>query len=83
MRIRFSLVSAGVVCAMALLDLSGAEPLPQTPKKPVMDEYQGVKVEDNYQWLEQEDDPAVKTWSDAQSRHTRDSPAKANDQMRT
>ena len=68
---------------MALLNLSGAEPLPQTPKKPVTDEYQGVKVEDNYQWLEQDDDPAVKTWSDAQSRHTRDSPAKANDQMRT
>jgi len=24
-----------------------------------------VKVEDNYQWLEQDDDPAVKAWSDA------------------
>src|SRR6266480_7206348 len=72
MRIRFSLVSAGVVCTMALLNLSGAEPLPQTPKKPVTDEYQGVKVEDNYQWLEQDDDPAVRAWSDAQSRRTRD-----------
>src|SRR5256714_9175491 len=72
MRIRFSLVSAGVVCTMALLNLSGAEPLPQTPKKPVTDEYQGVKVEDNYQWLEQDDDPAVKAWSDAQSRRTRE-----------
>jgi prolyl oligopeptidase len=57
---------------MALLNLSGAEPLPQTPKKPVTDEYQGVKVEDNYQWLEQDDDPAVKAWSDAQSRRTRE-----------
>src|SRR6476646_3657716 len=72
MRIRFSLVSAGVVCTMALLNLPGAEPLPQTPKKPVTDEYQGVKVEDNYQWLEQDDDPAVKAWSDAQSRRTRE-----------
>src|SRR5437764_60256 len=72
MRIRFSLVSAGVVCTMALLNLSGAEPLQQTPKKPVTDEYQGVKVEDNYQWLEQDDDPAVKAWSDAQSRRTRE-----------
>src|SRR6478752_2143411 len=72
MRIRFSLVSAGVVCTMAWLNLSGAEPLPQTPKKPVTDEYQGVKVEDNYQWLEQDDDPAVKAWSDAQSRRTRE-----------
>src|SRR5256714_949970 len=71
MRIRLSLVSAGVVCTMALLNLSGAGPLPQTPKKPVTDEYQGVKVEDNYQWLEQDDDPAVKAWSDRQSRRTR------------
>src|SRR5437016_11574773 len=72
MRIRFSLASAGAVSIVALLNLSGAEPLPQTPKKPVTDEYQGVKVEDNYQWLEQDDDPAVKAWSDAQSRQTRE-----------
>jgi prolyl oligopeptidase len=72
MRIRFSLVIAGAVWIVALLNLSGAEPLPQTPKKPVTDEYQGVKVEDNYQWLEQDDDPAVKAWSDAQSRQTRE-----------
>src|SRR5213595_1051756 len=72
MRIRFSLVIAGAVWIVALLNLSGAGPLPQTPKKPVTDEYQGVKVEDNYQWLEQDDDPAVKAWSDAQSRRTRE-----------
>src|SRR5438309_5552475 len=72
MRIRFSLVIAGAVWIVALLNLSGAEPLPQTPKKPVTDEYQSVKVEDNYQWLEQDDDPAVKAWSDAQSRRTRE-----------
>src|SRR5437762_12002650 len=72
MRIRFSLVIAAAVWIVALLNLSGAEPLPQTPKKPVTDEYQGVKVEDNYQWLEQDDDSTVKAWSDAQSRQTRD-----------
>src|SRR5213079_2647285 len=71
MRIRFSLVIAGEVWIVALLNLSGAEPLPQTPKKPVTDEYQGVKVEDNYQWLEKDDDPEVKAWSDAQSQQTR------------
>jgi prolyl oligopeptidase len=43
----------------------------QTPKKPVTDEYQGVKVEDDYQWLEKDDDPAVKAWSDAQNQKTR------------
>src|SRR5213595_1673265 len=72
MRIRFSLVIAGAVWVAALPNLSGAEPLAQTPKKPLTDEYQGVKVEDNYQWLEQDDDPAVKAWSDAQSRRTRE-----------
>ena len=45
---------------------------PPTPKKPVTDEYQGgVKVEDNYQWLEKDDDPEVKAWSDAQNQQTR------------
>src|SRR5437762_8585974 len=72
MRFRFSLVIGGTVWVVALLNLYGAEPLPQTPKKPVTDEYQAVKVEDNYQWLEQDDDPAVKAWSDAQSRRTRE-----------
>jgi prolyl oligopeptidase len=43
----------------------------QTPKKPVSDEYQGTKIEDPYQWLEQDDDSAVKTWSDAQNQRTR------------
>src|SRR6266702_7837656 len=72
MRFHLSLVLAGAICVVASLNLSGAEPVPQTPKKPVTDEYQGVKVEDNYQWLEQDDDPAVKAWSDAQSRRTRE-----------
>ena len=48
-----------------------AEPDIQTSKKPVTDEYQGIKVEDNYQWLEKDDDPAVKAWSDAQNQKTR------------
>src|ERR1700747_1236309 len=72
MRTRFSLFIAGAVWIVALLNLSGAEPLLQTPKKPVTDEYQGVKVEVNYQWLEQDDDPTVKHWPEAQSRRTRE-----------
>lgn len=46
-------------------------PIPETPKKPVVDEYQGVKVTDDYRWLESADDAAVKTWSDAQTAHAR------------
>jgi len=45
--------------------------VPDTPKKAVTDEYQGVKVQDDYQWLENDNDPAVKAWSDAQNQRTR------------
>src|SRR6266404_3334740 len=57
------------------LSLAGLVQVPaaetQTQKKPATDEYQGVKVEDDYQWLEKDDDPAVKAWSDAQNQKTR------------
>ena len=46
-------------------------PIPETPKKPVVDEYHGVKVADDYRWLENPDDPVVKSWSDAQTAHAR------------
>ena len=48
-----------------------ADKNPQTPKKPVTNEYHGVKVEDDYQWLEADDDPAVKSWSGAQNQKAR------------
>jgi prolyl oligopeptidase len=63
-----------VIVALFLFGVAqirAAETNSQTPKKPVTDEYQGVKVEDDYQWLEKDDDPAVKSWSDAQNRKTR------------
>jgi prolyl oligopeptidase len=50
-----------------------AEPAspPPTAKKPVTDVYHGVKVTDDYRWLENWDDPAVRKWSAAQNRHAR------------
>src|SRR4029078_12334058 len=48
-----------------------AEKSPDTPKKPITTEYQGVTVEDPYQWLEADDDSQVKAWSDAQNQQTR------------
>jgi prolyl oligopeptidase len=45
---------------------------PDTPKHPVVDEYQGVKVTDDYRWLENWDDPAVKEWSAAENVRTRE-----------
>jgi prolyl oligopeptidase len=65
------LVFAGALGVMTSPNLFSTGPLNQTPKKPVMDEYQGVKVQDDYQWLEKDDDPAVKAWSDAQNQRTR------------
>jgi prolyl oligopeptidase len=64
------LLAATAVCA--LIHASAvAESKPQTPKKPVTNDYQGVKVDDPYQWLEKDDDPAVKAWSDTQNQRTR------------
>jgi prolyl oligopeptidase len=45
---------------------------PDTPKHPVTDEYFGIKVTDDYRWLENWDDPAVKQWSAAENAHTRE-----------
>src|SRR5579871_227472 len=45
---------------------------PDTPRHPVTDEVQGVKVTDDYRWLENWDDPAVKQWSAAQNARTRE-----------
>ena len=44
---------------------------PPTPKRPVVDEYQGVRVADPYRWLEDWNDPAVRTWSEQQNAYTR------------
>ena len=72
MKMNRFLFPISAACALWLINLSVAEPsTPQTPKKPVTDEYQGVKVEDNYQWLEKDDDPEVKAWSDTQNKRTR------------
>ena len=44
---------------------------PETPKSPVVDEYHGVKVSDDYRWLEDWDTQKVKSWSEAQNVHAR------------
>jgi len=64
------LISA--LSGLALANLPAIEPSPQTPKKPVSDEYHGTTVEDPYQWLEKDDDTQVKAWSNAQNQRTRD-----------
>lgn len=44
---------------------------PAAAKKPVKDTYHGVEVTDDYRWLEDSKDPAVKAWSDAQNAYAR------------
>lgn len=51
--------------------LAGLAQPPATAKKPVTDEYHGTKVVDDYRWLENWDDPQVKSWSEAQNTHAR------------
>ncbi|MGA8068549.1 MAG: hypothetical protein WCA47_14570 [Terriglobales bacterium] len=64
--------------AILLLTLAVAAPSPTipgppaTPKRPVTDVYHGVKVTDDYRWLENSDDPAVKLWSAGQNARTRE-----------
>jgi prolyl oligopeptidase len=45
---------------------------PDTPKRLITDKYHGVKVTDDYRWLENWDDPAVKQWSAAENARTRE-----------
>jgi prolyl oligopeptidase len=43
-----------------------------TPKRPVTDEYHGVKVIDNYRWLEDWNNPETKQWSAAENARSRE-----------
>ncbi|MFL5377928.1 MAG: prolyl oligopeptidase family serine peptidase, partial [Myxococcales bacterium] len=55
--------------AVAVL-LAAAQP-PAAEKKPFATEYQGIRVVDDYRWLEGPDNPDVKKWVAAQNKHTR------------
>ena len=58
---------ASLLCAVP----AAAATQPGTPKIPVSDTYHGVRVVDDYRWLENGDDPKVKAWSDAQNARAR------------
>src|SRR5438128_11562738 len=71
MRVNRFLFLLGALAGLAPIEFAAGTPDPQTPKKPVSTKYQDVTVEDPYQWLEQDNDPQVKAWSDAQNQRTR------------
>jgi prolyl oligopeptidase len=63
------------VCAFSLSAFAQSSSLPKppdTPQRPVTDEYQGIKITDDYRWLEDWADPAVKQWSAAENARTRE-----------
>jgi prolyl oligopeptidase len=52
--------------------VSAGDAAPPTPKKPVTAEMHGVKIIDDFRWLENGDDPTVRNWSEGQTRHARE-----------
>jgi prolyl oligopeptidase len=56
---------------LVAMNCHAASTPPSTPSKPVVDRYQGVKVTDNYRWLEDSGDSSVKQWSAAQNASAR------------
>lgn len=62
----------GMLIVMSLLTPAAFAAPPATRKEPVTDEYHGTSVVDPYRWLEDSKNKAVKDWSDAQNKHTRE-----------
>ncbi|MEO5718163.1 MAG: prolyl oligopeptidase family serine peptidase [Chthoniobacterales bacterium] len=72
MKMHRSFFVVGTVSGLLAVNAPAANPKPPVAeKKPVFNEYHGTKVEDDYQWLENDDDAAVKAWSDAENKRTR------------
>jgi prolyl oligopeptidase len=69
-------VFVNAVLAAALLFAAGPLEAPKTPmaeRRPVIDEYWGIKVSDDYRWLENWDNPEVRAWSETQNAAARNS----------
>ncbi len=72
MRFRRTLLSVLLFSFAALAwQKNEVPPLPATPKQPVVDEYTGAKVTDDYRWLEDDKNPQVPAWTAAEDRHAR------------
>ena len=65
----------GIAMILGFMQISAADNQlprpPAAPKRPVTDEYQGVKVTEDYRYLENISDPAVQQWSDAENQYAR------------
>jgi len=63
----FALSTLGI---LTTLTAWGTIEYPVSEQHPVEDDYHGVKVEDDYRWLENTEDPEVQSWIDAQNTTT-------------
>lgn len=63
------LLSAGVLVAVSL-NASSQMKYPETKRGQASDDYFGVKVEDPYRWLEDENSPETKAWVEQENKIT-------------
>ena len=61
-----ALFRLGLVALAAAGATAQALDYPRSEKKPVTDTFHGVQVTEDYRWLENAGDPAVKAWTDEQ-----------------
>jgi prolyl oligopeptidase len=64
------ILSTFVVLA-ALTSVALSIQSPATPKRPVTDTYHGVKVQDDYRWLQNWNAPEVREWSEKENAYAR------------
>jgi prolyl oligopeptidase len=60
-----------ISAALAATIAAAATAPPATPKRAVTDTYHGVKVVDDYRWLQNWNDPEVKKWSEEENAYAR------------
>jgi len=66
-RVSFSVLAAACIGPF----LCAQSTAPPAPKRPVTDIYNGIKVFDEYRWLENWSDPETRAWSDAENTYAR------------
>src|SRR5512132_3734740 len=59
------------LAALALICGCSKREAVSTPRKPVAHEYHGIKVTNDYEWLEAATNPAVRQWTEAQNTKAR------------
>jgi prolyl oligopeptidase len=64
-------IPSTLVALAALFSAAFSIQPPATPKRPVIDTYHGVTVTDDYRWLQNWNDPAVREWSEKENAYAR------------